>query len=124
VSLREQILASSDIQSELVTIPEWGVTVEVRGMTAAARAAMLQHAAGNGGTFDLVSLYPSLVVGSTYDPESGDRVFSESDYAAISDKSGAAVERIAAAAMRLSGISEDARDELGNDLSATPSEDS
>jgi len=124
VSLRDQILASSDIQSALVDIPEWDVTVEVRGMTAAARASLLQRAAVNGGGVDLTAMYPSLVIGCTFDPDTGERVFSEADFAAIGDKSGAAVERIAAEAMRLSGISEDARDELGNDLSATLSEDS
>ena len=107
-----------------MAVPEWGVTVEVRGMTAAARASLLQRAAANGGTIDLVSMYPSLVVGCTYDPDTGERVFTEADYGPIGEKSGSAVERIAAAAMQLSGISADARDELGNDLSATPSEDS
>jgi hypothetical protein len=124
VSLRDQILASSDIQSKLVDIPAWGVTVEVRGMTAAARASLLQRAAVDGGGVDLTALYPSLVIGCTFDPDTGERVFSDGDFAAIGDKSGAAVELIAAEAMSLSGISEDARDALGNALSATPSEDS
>lgn len=124
MSLREQILASSDIQTKLVDIPLWGVTVEVRGMTAAARASLLQRAALEGGAIDLTSLYPTLVIGCTFDPETGERVFSESDFAAVGEKSGAAVELIAAEAMRLSGISEDVRDELGNVLSVTPSEDS
>ena len=124
MSLRDQILASSDIQSKLVDIPAWGVTVEVRGMTAAARASLLQRAAVDGGGVDLTALYPSLVIGCTFDPDTGERVFSDVDFAAIGDKSGAAVELIAAEAMSLSGISEDARDALGNALSATPSEDS
>lgn len=124
MSLRDKILASSDIQSELVDIPEWGVTVEVRGLTASARAALMQSAADDGGRVNLASVYPTMVIGCTYDPDTGDKVFTDGDFAALGEKSGLAVERIASAAMSLSGMTSASADELGNVSSDIPSEDS
>jgi hypothetical protein len=49
VSLRDRIIAVDDTQRELVKIDEWGVEVEVRGMSGAARASISQDAADNNG---------------------------------------------------------------------------
>lgn len=107
-SLREKILNAKDIKSEKVKIPEWDVTVEVRGLTGKQRARLLQDAIGEDGKPDLERIYPELVILSTYDPETGEQVFQPADRDALIEKSGAALEKIAQVAMRLSGLQPDA----------------
>lgn len=105
--LRERILAARDLASERVTIEEWGVEVEVRGMSARARAALLQQAMA-GDRVDLARAYPLLVVECVFDPATGERAFTSEDMEALGGKSGSVLERIAAIAARLSGIDGDA----------------
>ena len=42
--LRDKILAANDVESELVEVPEWGVSVEVRSMSLAMRERIGQMA--------------------------------------------------------------------------------
>lgn len=104
MSLRDQILACKDIQSEVVEVPQWGATVEVRGMTGRQRALVLKESVDARGNVDLQKLYPHLVIVSCYDPETGEPVFLAGDFDAVAEKSGAALEVIAQVAMRLSGF--------------------
>src|SRR5690606_7303409 len=113
-SLRERILSAQDIQSERVHVPGWDVEVEVRSMTGAQRARVLQGATVDG-EVDLERLYPILLIETVYDPESGDRVFSPADRDALNAKNSGALERIAKVAMRLSGIEPGAEDAAKND---------
>ena len=113
-SLRERILSAQDIQSERVYVPEWDVEVEVRSMTGAQRARVLQGATVDG-EVDLERLYPILLIETVYDPETGDRVFSPADRDALNAKNSGALERIAKVAMRLSGIDAGAEDAAKND---------
>lgn len=129
MSIRDQILNAVDVQSEIVHIPMWGVDVEVRGMAAAERLAMYDRIAesaqaGKVGNASVSVMWPTLVIGCTYDPETGEQVFGPDDWTALAQKSGAAVDLIATTAMRLSGISEGAEDALGEGFSDNPSDDS
>lgn len=122
IDLRASILGLEDATSEKVSIPEWGgITLEIRSLSGKERAALLQDAANNGGKIDLGKMYPDLVILSSYDPSSGERVFAPADRGAVADKNGAALERIAQVAMRLSGLSEDAVPEAEGNSSDTPS---
>lgn len=105
--LRERILAAKDIASERVRVEAWGVEVEVRGMTGRARAEVMQKAL-DGGALNLALAYPLLVIGCTYDPATGERVFTEADFDAVSEKAGGALEQIAITAARLSGLDSEA----------------
>lgn len=104
MNLREKILNAIDIQEEIVEIPEWGVKVLVRGLTAEDRALVLQKATDLGGKVNYDKLYASLVILSAYDPETKERIFEESDRDAIMKKSASAIDKIVNTAMRLSGI--------------------
>lgn len=107
MSLRDKILAADDIQTEAVEIPEWGVTVEVRGMNGADRSRILEKAADSAdGRVDIQTMYVETVIASTYDPESGEPVFTPDDRSALLGKSAAALDRLAAVGMRLSGMDE------------------
>ena len=106
MNLRERILHIADIAKERVTVPEWeGIELEVRGLTANARAKVLQRSLNGDGGLDLERLYPELVIAATFDPDTGEQVFSDKeDRFVIGHKSSSAIERLAAAAMRLSGM--------------------
>jgi len=104
MSLRDKILAAKDIETELVPIPQWGVTVEVRGMTGRQRTILLQDTIDSRGRANLEKLYPRLVILSTFDPETGEPVFQEGDADAIAEKSSGAIEAITKVAQRLSGL--------------------
>jgi hypothetical protein len=116
VSLRDRILAVDDTQREIVKIDEWGVEVEVRGMSGAARAAISQDAANNNGNIDMRRMMPEIIVQCVYDPETGEQVFADDDREVVMGKSGAALDKIVAAAMRLSGFGANAVDDAGRRL--------
>jgi hypothetical protein len=123
VSIRDRILTSDDIPSELVEVPLWGVTLEVRGMTGSDRATMLKAAMTPEGGVDLQAFYPEIVIACSYDPETGERVFVASDRDSIMAKSGKAIDAVATVGLRLSGMTEDTKKDLGKDSSTTPSEE-
>lgn len=120
MSLRDQILAKNDIPSESVEVPEWGLTVEVRGMTGSDRAAILEAAMTPDGGVNLQAFYPEVVIACTHDPETGERVFGPEDRDALMSKSGKALDRLATAGLRLSGMTEDEQKALGKDSPSTP----
>lgn len=112
--LRKSILEADDIPHEMLKIPEWGVEVEVRGMNGLERAGFLRRATGDDGEVAYERFYPELVIATVFD-ESGQKVFEPADRDAINAKSGAALERIASVAQRLSGLgSVDLEEAKGN----------
>ncbi len=113
MSLRDKILAIKDIQEELVEIPEWNCKVLVRGLTGRQRAIFLQNSIDPKGKLDMQKAYPDLVILSARDPETGEPIFGAGDADAVIEKSGAALERIAQATMRLSGLGPDTVEKAG-----------
>ncbi len=124
MSIRDQILAKQDIPSETVEVPEWGVKIEVRGMTGAERTRIMDKATQTAGDVNLQFVYPEIVIATAFDPESGEQVFKPNDRDALLAKSATALDRIAAVGMRLSGFTAESADNLGKDFSATASDDS
>jgi len=106
VSLRDQILNADDLSYEDVEVPEWGVTVRVVSPTVRERARIVSAFMGPDGQVDIEKMYPTLVIATASDPESGERLFTAADAEALSGKSGAAVEVVAQAALRVSGMSD------------------
>jgi hypothetical protein len=124
VSLRDRIIAVDDLQREIVKIEQWGLDVEIRGMSGAARAAIVQDAADNNGNINFAKMMPEVVIGCVFDPLTGEQVFDSEDTESIMSKNGAALEKINTVAMRLSGFGADAIDAAGKDSSSTPKEGS
>lgn len=119
-TLRDRILNADDVQSETVDVPEWDAKVEVRSMTASARANLLEHfyhQRSNGDSDSVepswAELHPHVVIACAYDPESGERLFEPGDADALGAKLAGPVERIALAGMRLSGLTEEEADDAG-----------
>lgn len=73
-------------------------------MTAGARASMLRQSTDASGNVDTTMLFSRLVVGASFDPESGERVFSDDDVNAVMEKSASAVEKVAGVVMEMSGM--------------------
>lgn len=113
VSLRDQILSTDDIPTELVEVPEWSVIIEVRGMNGADRARIIEAASAANGQMGVGSMYAETVITSCYDPESGERIFAPEDIGVLMTKSAAAIDRLASVGMRLSGMNPEAQDEAG-----------
>jgi len=123
-NLSAQIFATDDIASREITVDAWSVTVLVKALTAKSRAKMITDAMTNNGQLDLSQTLPDMVIQCTFDPETGERVFQESDREALMAKSATAIEQIANVAMELSGMNEGAVDEAGKESSPTPTEGS
>lgn len=106
--LRAKILDAKDIRSEAVTISEWDVTVDVRGLTGAqlvdiTTAAVVTDDDGTKRT-DNNLLARGLILASVYDPETNELVFEPSDADALYAKCGLALNKLAAVSMRLNGL--------------------
>lgn len=116
MSIKDKILSAEDIVRETVDVPEWDVTLEIRGMTGAERTRIMALAMGSDGVgLDFQQVYPEIVIATTFDCETGEQVFSPEDRVALMSKSAQAIDRIAMVGMRLSGFTKDAADEAGKD---------
>lgn len=122
--LRSKIFAAQDLESELVEIPEWDVTLLIKTMNGAERANMMQSFADDQGNVKLADAVADIVIYTAHNPATGVRVFTEDDRAMLNTKSGAAIQKAAEVGMRLSGLTADAIDRSGKDSSPTLSGDS
>lgn len=111
MSLKDQIANADDLYSEMLDVPEWGVTIAMRTPTVAERTAMVQKFVSPEGTPDLTNLaelYPALLIATCYDPATNEALFTAADADLIRSKNGAVVERIAERALTLAGLTDDA----------------
>jgi len=65
-----------------------------------------------------------MVILCSFDPESGEQIFSQDDRDLLLSKSAGPLELIALAAMRISGMTPDAIDVAGKDSLSTENDDS
>ena len=119
-SIRDIALNAKDVRTELVTVPEWDdVKIEVRGFTLGERLAFYDRVADDG-QVNRENFLPELVIASSFDPDSGQKVFEAADRDMLKTKSAAALERLTTVATRLSGMSDDDVTEAETDLEETP----
>lgn len=114
-NLRDRILAANDIPTELLTVPEWGCEVLIKGMTGADRAGLLERAVTPEGAVSFSKFYPEVVIATAHDPATEERLFGESDRDLLMEKSGAALDRVANVGLRLSGMTDEAAKAAGKD---------
>jgi hypothetical protein len=123
---RNEILKAPDIQRERVYVPEWGGDVFVKGMTGAERdkfEGSILSLRGKSQQVNLVNLRAKLAALTICDEE-GNRLFTDEDIQALSQKSAAGLQRVFAVAQRLSGLGEDDVKELTEGLQESPFGDS
>lgn len=117
MSLRERILAAKDYRSELIEVPEWEASVEVRELDGMTRARLAAQVGDESNPDRMTTVYPLLLGASLYDPSTGERIFeTDEDVAALMGKSGAILDRLAVVALRVSGMTDDAVDVAGRSL--------
>ena len=123
--LSEKIKAASDGTAELYDIPEWGVKVEIKSMTARSRA----HFVGEMGGEDvertperIESLWWHIILTTCYDPDTGERVFDDEDRDFVFEKNALVVENLANKCLEVAGLTQDAEDDMGKDSSDSPTE--
>jgi hypothetical protein len=129
-SLREKILSVKDIKTERVSIPDWGVEVDVRGLTGAERSEVKASSqvterdeddAVTGQRLDEATMYALLVIKAVTDPETGTPVFGAADRDALKEKSAGVLEDVAQIILRLSGLTLDSVKAIRKNSDATPS---
>ena len=111
---RDAILAAVDMATEEVYVPEWGASVRVKTLTGAERdyfEASIIRREGKVVSQNLQNIRARLCALCIVDAD-GQRVFGEEDEFALGRKSGAALERIFAAAQRLNGLRDEDVEEL------------
>lgn len=119
MSIRDQIRKAQDRTSEIVEVPEWGVTVEVRSMTGSQRSAIVTALTSDEDN-KMEALWGGMLVSCVYDPETGDPVFKEDDAEwLLNEKSSTVLDRLSNVCLQVAGIVEGAVDEAGKDSSAS-----
>ena len=125
-SIREAIQAAEDSSADLYEVPEWGVIVEIRSMTARSRAHFVAEMASEDGTVGgvndpdrIVGMWWHVIGQTCFDPDTGERAFDDGDDEWLFDKNARVVNDLANACMAASGLTEEAAGEAGKDSSAS-----
>lgn len=119
------ILGAVDLKTEDVAVPAWGGTVRIRTMTGQERdefRASIATVEGESGV-PIGKFSAALLVAACVD-ESGVRLFTSADMAALQSKSAASLDAPAAVAMRLNGLGAGAVEAAEKNSESAQSEDS
>lgn len=108
---RDAILSANDTPTETVEVPEWGGSVRVQAMSGTDRDKFEASMVGKGNKPNLENFRAKLAAACIVD-EDGTRMFAERDITALGRKSAAALDRVATAAQRISGLSQEDVEEL------------
>ncbi len=126
MSLRESIKAADDGTAELYDVPEWGVKIEVRSLTARARSILHSEWLSDSG--DQRAIHDGwwqIVSKTCFDPDTGEQIFEDGDEDMLLSKNAQVVNDLADFCMAQSGMLPEAVDEAGKDSSdsSTPEDD-
>ena len=121
-SLKDQILAAKDIKHKDVFIEEWGVTIRVMGFTDEqlgswrAKSSALKAKQRNGDQVDmdieLKHRRAELLVHCLRDPETGARIFTDSDAPRLARKHAGVLQALDVLATSLSGLDKSYKDQV------------
>ena|SRR6266516_834110 len=114
MGLRDTILAASDLKAADVEVPEWGVTVQVREMSAAGRMAFQDAMAGKQGSDAYLENLARMVILCARDPETGEQVFTDADVDQLKTKSLGALRCLGEKALEINRMKESAETAKGN----------
>lgn len=121
MSIVDKIKQAQDSHTESYTIPEWGVTVDIRSMSARQRANMnnvVEDDSSPGERTELMWGY--TLCSCVFDPETGDPVFTEDDMEwVLTEKSFDVVNRLWAKCLEVSRVDRGAVDEAGKSSSGS-----
>lgn len=123
MSIKEKIRLAADLGSEIVEVPEWGVSVELRSMSARQRTALqtLINDESVPQAERQEQMWSFLLTTCCFDPENGEPVFTLDDMEWLfTHKAFGPIDRIATACLNVSAVLKNNADELGKSSSATP----
>lgn len=119
-SMRDRIAARRPYTSEQVYVASWDETVEVRSISLGLRNEMMAKVMDpETKEANVELLYPELLIRTAYDPETGTRVFADDDLAFLNGQDAGAADIVAKIAMKLSGMTDKAKDEEAKKSSET-----
>jgi hypothetical protein len=105
MDLKKAIVDSKDIKEEKMEVPEWGVTVLLRGLTGDQRATILSSVMPTPNSrMDYKKLYSETIVYGMCDPETRQPIFTPTEIPLLMAKSGGVIETISSKIMSLSGM--------------------
>lgn len=120
LSIRDRVVAARPYKSEFLPVEDWDATVEVRSLPLGERndmmASIIDEETGKG---DFKAMFPALLIAAVYDPETGEKVFAPDDAAVINGLDSGVVDAVAEVALRLSGLSDKAKDDVAGKSSKT-----
>lgn len=112
-SFRDKVDKAWDTTAERETVR--GVEVEIRSMSVLDKARLLKNASTNG-LIDTDKWYQWVVISCCYDPETGEKAFTEEDLEWLSSKSSDTIVELAGKCLGISAMgSNKAVDEAGKD---------
>ena len=119
MSIREQIKQSTPGPVETIDVPEWGVTVGIRSMSARGRAELNTVLVDSDAPGDdrQLRLWRVLLLGCVVEPDTGQPVFAPDDIDWVFDHDIAVIDRVATACLDASRVGKDGVDEAGKDSS-------
>lgn len=117
------IADAQDIRSEDIPVPEWNVTLRIKGMDGTRRGYMLDNHTDETGVINYTTLIPAMIIACTFDPEDDSPVFQAGDEPMILSKASFVIERVGNAALRLSGLDKQAEERLGKADTSVPSQE-
>lgn len=128
MALRDLILSAADLKPVAEVVPEWGVTVYVRPMSAADRDAWdfeqyeaLDAAKAKGDKYGGSRGFRSRLLVRTLCDEAGAAIFGPADIAALDAKSAAVLDRLYVLAQRVNGLGAKEVAALAGESAAAPS---
>ncbi len=120
MSIRDKIIKADDLGSEIVSVTEWDVKIEVRAKTVDQQYELLDKCRKPNGDIDGKLLAVETILATSYDPDTGDRVFEDADRDMLRGKNSSAFQTLLAAANKAAGL--DTEDDVVSDLDATPAD--
>jgi hypothetical protein len=122
---RDAILAATALKTEEVDVSDtaWGGVVLVRELTGRERdefEASLAVQRGKQVVPDVANMRAKLVARCVIDPDSREPLFTQADVNALGELSGAALNRVAEVASRLSGLKEEDLEEIAKNSGTAP----
>ena len=121
MSIRDRIANADDLGSEVVSIPEWDVKIEVRAKTVDQQYELLEKCRKPNGDVDRRLLAVESILACSYDPDTGKQVFESADRDMLRSKNSNAFHRLLAASNRAAGLEDE--DQVVSDLDATPDDE-
>jgi hypothetical protein len=120
---KDEILSANDLETEAVSVPEWGGEVRVRAMTGLERDGLSQALRQPDGSMDLKEFRTRVCATSMVD-EHGEHLFIEKEVRQLGAKSTTALDRVYLVASRLSGLGKDQDEALEKNSGKTQSDSS